>query len=83
MPDSGQDLRVLLLTLSPSAGDALRRVLIYDQADRDAISSRLMPYQDQTGEDWAGVIDFLTMYPDARREVVGMIAEIDAARRVR
>jgi hypothetical protein len=61
------DLRALLATLSPSAREHLRRVLIRDQADRDAISSRLMRYRDQNGQDWADIIDFLTMYPDARR----------------
>lgn len=43
------DLRSLLETLSPSARDDLRRVLIRDQAGRDAIASRLMRCQDQTG----------------------------------
>jgi hypothetical protein len=61
------DLRLLLETLSPSARDDLRRVLIRDQAGRDAIASRLMRYRDQNGQDWADIIDFLTMYPDARR----------------
>jgi hypothetical protein len=72
------DLRSLLETLSPSARDDLRRVLIRDQAGRDAIASRLMRYQDQTGEDWADVIDFLTMYPDARRQVVRLLGELEA-----
>jgi hypothetical protein len=27
--------------------------LIRDQADRDAIASRLMRYRDQNGQDWA------------------------------
>ena len=39
-------------------------MLIRDQVDRDAISSRLMRYRDQNGQDWADIIDFLTMYPD-------------------
>jgi hypothetical protein len=33
------DLRTLLETLDPKARDDLRRVLIRDQSDRDAISS--------------------------------------------
>jgi hypothetical protein len=33
-----RDLRDLLLTLDPKARDDLRRVLIRDQPDRDAIS---------------------------------------------
>jgi hypothetical protein len=44
-------------------------VLIRDQADRDAISSRLMRYHDQPGDDRADIIDFLTMWPEARRQV--------------
>jgi hypothetical protein len=32
------------------ARDDLRRVLIRDQADRDAISSRLMCYQNENGQ---------------------------------
>jgi hypothetical protein len=67
-----------LETLDPKARDDLRRVLIRDQADRDAISSRLMRYQDQTGDDWADIIDFLTMWPDARRKVVQSLGEIAA-----
>jgi hypothetical protein len=43
------DLRALLLTFSPKARDDLRRVLIRDDADRDAIASTLMRYRDQNG----------------------------------
>ena len=59
-------LRALLETLDPRARDDLRRVLIRDQADRDAIASRLMRYRDQNGQDWADIIDFLTMHPEGR-----------------
>ena len=58
--------------------DDLRRVLILDQVNRDAISSRLMRYRDQNGQDWADIIDFLTMHPDARRQVVRLLGEIEA-----
>jgi hypothetical protein len=64
--EQNADLRALLATLDPITRDALRRVLIRDQADRDAISSRLMRYRDQTGDGWADIIDMLTMYPEAR-----------------
>jgi hypothetical protein len=73
------DLLKLLLTLNPSARDYLRRVLISDQPDRDAIAAQLMRYRDENGQRWADVIDFLTMYPEARRRVVRMLGEIDAA----
>jgi hypothetical protein len=72
------DLRSLLKTLDPNAQDTLRRVLIHDQADRDAIASQLMRYRDQNGDDWADIIDFLTMHPDARRRVVRLLGEIEA-----
>jgi hypothetical protein len=74
MPD--EDLRALLETLDPKARDDLRGVLIRDQADRDAISSRLMRYRDQNGDDWADIIDLLTMHPEARRQVVRLLGEM-------
>jgi hypothetical protein len=76
MDDDG--LRTLVETLDPTARDDLRRVLIRDQADRDAISSRLMRYRDQNGQDWADIIDFLTMWPEERRKVVRLRGEIEA-----
>jgi hypothetical protein len=78
MNDEDGGLRALLLTLDPKARDDLRRVLIRDQADRDPLSSRLMRYRDLNGQDWADIIDFLRMYPDARRKVVRVLAEIDS-----
>jgi hypothetical protein len=72
------DLRALLETLDPKARDDLRRVLIRDQADRDAIASRLMRYRDERGDEWADIIDMLTMHPDARRRVIRVLGEIDA-----
>jgi hypothetical protein len=71
-------LRFLLLTLSPTARDKLRRVLILDQPDRDAIASELLRYGDANGQEWADVIDTLTIHPDVRRTVVRLLAEIDA-----
>jgi hypothetical protein len=67
-PPAGEDgdLRAALTALAPLTRDALRRVLIHDQPDRDAIASRLMRYRDERGDDWADVIDVLTMYPEAR-----------------
>jgi hypothetical protein len=73
------NLRALLKMLDAKARDGLRRVLIRDQADRNAISSQLLRYRDQQGDDWADIIDMLTMHPDARRQVVRMLAEVDAA----
>jgi len=45
LPDA--DLRAVLAWLDPKARDDLRRVLIHDQADRDAIASQLLRYRDE------------------------------------
>jgi hypothetical protein len=41
--DEETDLRAVLGTLNPKARDDLRRVLIRDQVDRDAVASQLLP----------------------------------------
>jgi hypothetical protein len=71
------DLRLVISIRRPR--DALRRVLIHDQADRAGIASRLMRYRDGQSDDWADIIDMLTMYPDARRRVVRLLGELAAA----
>jgi len=76
MDESKRTLRDLLLQLSPSARDNLRRVLILDPPDRDAIATELLRHGDANGDRWAEVIDTVTMYPDARRTVVRILAEI-------
>jgi hypothetical protein len=75
----GEDgnLRSILETLDPRARGDLRRVLIRDQADRDAIASDLLRYRDGHGDDWADTIDMLTMHPEARRRVVRLLGEIE------
>ncbi len=45
------NLRAILETLHPKARDTLRRALIHDQADRDAIASDLLRYRDERGGD--------------------------------
>ena len=76
---SDSSLRAVLEMLDPLTRDALRRVLIRDQADRDAVASRLLRYRDGHGDDWADIIDMLTMHPETRRMLARMLAEIDAA----
>jgi hypothetical protein len=73
------DLRSLLETLSPSARDDLRRGPDPRPSGsrRDRLTLDALPRPD--GDDWAGVIDFLTMYPDARRNVVRLLGEIEAS----
>jgi hypothetical protein len=77
--DGEADRRSLLQTLDPHARDTLRRILIQDQADRDAIASKLLRYRDERGDEWADLIDLLTMHPHARRHVVRLLAVIEAA----
>ena len=77
--DSQGELRSLLEALDPKARDDLRRALIRDDADRDAIASTLMRYRDQNGQRWADIIDLLTIYTDARRRVVRLLGELEAA----
>jgi hypothetical protein len=72
------DLRALLRTLDPKARDDLRRVLIRDQADRDAIAPDLLRYREGHGDDWADIIDLVTMHPEERRKVARLLGEIDA-----
>jgi hypothetical protein len=72
------DLRGVLGTLSRSAREHLRDVLIRDDADRDAIASLLMRYRDQNGQGWADIIDLLTMYPDVRRRMVRLLGQLEA-----
>ena len=45
---------------------------------RDAFSSRLLRYRDERGDDWADIIDMLTLHPEARQKVVRLLAEIEA-----
>jgi hypothetical protein len=42
-------------------------------------SSTRPAVSDQNGQDWADILDFLTMHPEARRKVARFLAEIDAA----
>ena len=79
MFDPDDDIREGLAAFSQQARDTLRRVLIHDQADRDAVSSRLMRYRDQNGDDWADIIDMLTLHPEEPRKVVRVLGEIEAA----
>jgi hypothetical protein len=80
MADGHADLGALLGTLSHKTRDDLRCILIRDHADRDAIASQLMRCRDENGQRWADVIDFLTMWPDARRRVVRVLGEVSAER---
>jgi S-adenosylmethionine:diacylglycerol 3-amino-3-carboxypropyl transferase len=60
------DLRAILETLDPKARNDLRRVLIHDQANLDELLSlKALPRRERAA--LADIIDFLTMWPNARR----------------
>jgi len=42
-------------------------------------TDRLMRYRDQNGDDWADIIDMLTMHPEERRRVARLLGEIEAS----
>jgi hypothetical protein len=70
------ELRVALSAIELRGRELLRRVLIRDQADRDAIASQLLRYRDERGDDWADIIDMLTMHPDERRKIVRVLGRL-------
>jgi hypothetical protein len=39
-----------------------------------------MRYRDERGDDWADIIDMLTMHAEARRKVVRFLGELSAER---
>jgi hypothetical protein len=76
--DEDSQLRDLLRTLSPSAREHFREVLIQDQADRDAIAARLLRYRDERGTAWADLVDRLSFDPELRRRYVRLLGELEA-----
>jgi hypothetical protein len=66
------DLRDVLEMLDPLIRDALRRVLIHDQAGPLRRNASALDYRDGHGDDWADIIDMQTMHPEERRQVVGL-----------
>jgi hypothetical protein len=75
------DLGAELERLSPRGRELLRRALIRDQPDRDAIATELLHYGDEAGNDWADIVDALTMHPDQRRRVAPLLGELEASPR--
>jgi hypothetical protein len=65
-------------SLSSSVRRTLRDILVRDQADRDAISSALLRYRDPRADEWADVVDLLTIRPDVRRRIVRVLGEMSA-----
>jgi hypothetical protein len=42
------------------------------------VSSQLLRYRDGYGDDWADIIDMVTLHPEARRKVARLLGEIEA-----
>jgi hypothetical protein len=79
MSPEESDLRDLLASLDPKARDTLRRVLICDQSDRDAIAAQLLRYRDERGTAWANLVDRLSLDPELRRRYVRLLGELEAS----
>ena len=45
------------------------------------IAEEQIRYRDDQGQEWADIIDMLTIHSEARQRVVRLLAEIDAADR--
>jgi hypothetical protein len=74
------DLQLARSAIEPRGRELLRRYLIADQPDRDALTSRLL-HEDTEHAQWlADLIDTLTMHPDEQRRVVRLLGELEAAR---
>ena len=78
MSEGEADLRDVLEMLDPLIRDALRRVLIHDQAGPLRRNASALDYRDGHGDDWADIIDLLTMHPEVRRECVRLLGQIQA-----
>ena len=64
--------------LPAGARDELRRLLIRDQPDRDAIAEQLLRLRRPGADDLADLIDLLTLDADSRRRVVRVLGEMEA-----
>ena len=71
-------LRDTLMRLDPGARNELRRLLISDQPDRNAIAEQLLRRRTLGADALADLIDLLTLDADARRRVVRLLGELEA-----
>jgi hypothetical protein len=72
------DLRTALSAIEPKGRELLRRYLIADQPDRDALALELLHEGTDHAVWLADLIDTLTMNPDERRRVVRLLGELEA-----
>jgi hypothetical protein len=74
-----EELRLALSAIEPRGRELLRRYLIADQSDRDALALGLLHEGTEHATWLADLIDTLTMYPDERRRVVRLLGELEAS----
>jgi hypothetical protein len=72
-------LRSSMSRLEPAARDDLRRLLIRDLADRDAIAEQLLRRRTAGADQLAELIDMLSIDDEARRQAVRILGELEAA----
>jgi hypothetical protein len=68
------ELRASLSRMDAPARDALRRALVADQPYRDAMAERLLR---ERAWAMADLIDFQTLLPEARRQAVRVLGELE------
>jgi hypothetical protein len=71
-------LRAALQLLPADARDQLRRLLIRDQPDRDAIAKQLLQRRTSGAVQLAELVDMLTIDDEARRRMVRILGELGA-----
>ena len=71
-------LAALLQKLDGGVRSDLRKLLIRDQPDRDAIAEQLLRRRTPGADDLADLTDLLTLDADARRRVVRLLGELEA-----
>jgi hypothetical protein len=73
---SDAELSVLLARLPTPVQVRLRQTLVADQATRDDLARTLLRRGDPWATDLADLLDIMTLYPDARRQVTRLLGEL-------
>lgn len=71
-------LLAALRRLDPAAREDLRRLLVRDQPDRDAVAAQLLRKQTPGADGMADLLDMLSLDPDARRRLTRLLGELEA-----
>ena len=79
MDDEQALLHTTLSRLPIGARHDLRRLLIRDQPDRDAIAEQLLRRRTEGADQLAELIDMLTIDDELRRQVARILGELEAS----